>query len=495
MAFIDGTALNVILPSLQSDLGATAADLFWVLNSYLLMLAALIIVGGSLGDSLGRVRVFQGGILVFTIGSLLCGFSQDMTQLIFFRAIQGIGGAFMIPGSLAIISATFSDEEKGKAIGSWSSVTTVVSICGPVLGGALAGVGLWRAIFFINVPLGIASLLVLQWKVPESKDPDAKGVDWLGAALLILSLMGLNFGLLEMPEWTWKHPYVYSSLLLGLLLLVAFLIWQSRNPNAMVPLRLFKNRTFSGVNLLSFFLYAALGGMLLFLSLNLIQIQGYTELQAGLTFLPFSVLMVFLAPICGRLTDKYGARNFLIMGPTITGVGFVMLSMIGLTNGPSDYWTTFFPGFIVFALGMSITVVPLTTAVMRAVSEKQSGVASGVNNSVTRIANSFMNAMLGILAISLFMSYVSGRLEGVSLPPEQVSSVLEESRNLGEASPPPELAADQATLVASIYRNGFINVYRLVALFAASLAFLSAIIAVFTVRGVNKAAPVVIEET
>ncbi|MEM9324830.1 MAG: MFS transporter [Bacteroidota bacterium] len=482
MAFIDSTALNVILPSLQSDLGANASDLFWVLNSYLLMLAALIIVGGSLGDSLGRVRVFQVGIIIFTIGSLLCGFSQDITQLIIFRTLQGIGGAFMIPGSLAIISATFSKEEKGKAIGTWSSVTTIVTICGPVLGGALAGIGLWRLIFFINIPLGIAALLVSQWKVPESKDPNATRVDWLGAILLAVSLMALNFGFLEMPEWTFWHPYVFASISVGVVLFFVFLWVESTRPWAMVPLRLFRNRAFSGINLLSFFLYAALGGVMLFLSLNLIQIQGFTELQAGLTFLPFSLLMVVVAPIAGRLTDRYGARNFLVVGPTLTGIGFLMLANVGMTGGPGDYWTTFFPGFMVFALGMSITVVPLTTGVMSAVGDNQSGVASGVNNSVTRLANSFMNALLGVLAISLFLSYVSGRAAELDLTGAQVLMVLEEGRKLGEATAPEGLSQADQTEISVIYRDGFINVYRLVALFSASLAFLSAIIAVFTVR-------------
>ncbi len=482
MAFIDATALNVILPSLQSDLGASASDLFWVLNSYLLMLAALIIVGGSLGDSLGRVKVFQGGILIFTIGSLLCGFAQDITQLIIYRCVQGVGGAFMIPGSLAIISATFKKEEKGKAIGSWSSATTIVTISGPVLGGALASMGLWRAIFFINVPLGIASLMVLQWKVPESKDPEAHKVDWLGALLLTLSLMALNFGLLEMPEWTWRHPYVFGSLIFGVAFFAAFLRVESKRTWAMVPLGLFRDRVFSGINLLTFFLYAALAGVMLFLSLNLIQIQGFTELEAGLTFLPFSVLMVFLAPVAGRLTDKYGARQFLIVGPTLAGIGFLMLGNVGMTGGPRDYWGTFFPGFMVFALGMAVTVVPLTTAVMNAVSDQQSGVASGVNNSVTRLAASFMNAALGVLVVSLFLVYVQNQVEAMDLTPDQISQVLAEGRNLGEAKPPPGLNDVQQQAVSSIFQDGFINVYRIVSLFSAALAFLSAIIAVFTMR-------------
>lgn len=332
MAFIDGTALNVILPSLQTDLGANGSDLFWVLNSYLLMLAAVIIVGGSLGDKLGRVKVFKVGIVIFTIGSALCGLSPDITYLVVFRTIQGLGGALMIPGSLAIISAVFSKEEKGKAIGTWSAATTIVTICGPVLGGALADIGLWRFIFFINIPLGLISLIILQFKVPESYEPGASTIDWWGAAVLVSGLALLTFGFLEMPELGYMHWIVVTSLLLGFTLLITFLIIENKITQPMVPLGLFKNKTFSGVNLLSFFLYAGLGAIMLFLSLNLIQIQGYSQLQAGLTFMPFSLTMVLLARKMGAMSDKLGVRRFLIAGPAITGIGMLWLSQIGIVD-------------------------------------------------------------------------------------------------------------------------------------------------------------------
>lgn len=480
MAFIDGTALNVILPSLQSDLDASAIDLFWVLNSYLMMLAALIIVGGSLGDKKGRVKIFQLGILVFTIGSALCGLSQDIVQLIIFRTIQGIGGALMIPGSLAIISATFSPEEKGKAIGVWSSVTTIVTICGPVIGGALADIGLWRAIFYINVPLGILSVIVLQVKVPESKEEGAETIDWMGAGLLVLSLAFLTFSFLQMPEWSINHPFIWISLLLGTVLFGLFIVVENKKrEQAMVPFTLFKNKTFLGVNLLSFFLYAGLGGMMLFLSLYLIQIQGYSQLQAGLTFLPFSILMISFARLAGSMTDKFGARNFLIVGPTLAGIGMLLLASIGKTEGPSEYWTTFFPGFLVFAFGMSITVVPLTTAVMSAADESKSGIASGINNSITRIAATFMNAIVGAIAIFLFANYVVLQVQDLPISGDEYAAIILESSKLGEAKSPDLLDSDLYQKVSLVYENGFISVYRIVGFLSASLAFLSACIAVF----------------
>ncbi|WP_420317253.1 MFS transporter [Ekhidna sp.] len=477
MAFIDGSALNVILPSLQQDLSADGVDLFWVLNSYLLMLAALIIVGGSLGDKLGRVNVFKAGILIFTVGSALCGLSQDIKQLIIFRTIQGIGGAFMIPGSLSIISAVFSKEEKGKAIGTWSAATTIVTICGPVLGGALADMGLWRLIFFINLPLGLLSILALHFKVPESKEPGSNSIDWKGAITLTVSLAALTFGFLEMPEWGFDHPVVIASLAIGTIFLVAFVIIESRVNQPMVPLKMFKNKTFSGVNLLSFFLYAGMGAVMLFLSLNIIQIQGYSQLQAGLTFLPFSLIMVLAARKMGELTSKYGARRFLILGPTITGIGMVWFSFIEMTTGPSEYWTTYFPPFLVFALGIAITVVPLTTAVMECVDDSKSGIASGINNSVTRISGTFMNAILGAVVVLIFGNYVIEAMEGIALSEPLRNQVMQEASKLGEASAPGILSNEIKEQVNTIFDQGFISIYKMVCWISAGLAFMSAAIA------------------
>ncbi len=482
MAFIDGTALNVILPSLQRDLGADGTDLFWVLNGYLLMLAALIIVGGSLGDKLGRVKVFKAGILIFTVGSVLCGLSPSIELLIIFRVIQGIGGALMIPGSLAIISAVFSKEEKGKAIGTWSAATTIVTICGPVLGGALADMGLWRFIFYINVPLGILSLVVLQFKVPESREPGASKIDWWGASLLVASLALITFGFLEMPEIGYAHPIVWMSLVVGTILLIAFVIVESKVNEPMMPLELFASKTFSGVNLLSFFLYAALGAVMLFLSLNIIQIQGYSQFQAGLTFLPFTFVMVLLARRMGALADKHGARRFLIIGPTCTAIGMLWLSLIGITAGPSDYWTTYFPPFMLFAIGMAITVVPLTTAVMGCVDESKSGIASGINNSVTRIAGTFINAILGAVAIYIFTDYVSTEIGVLDTTQAVRDEIILEASNLGEAKASVNYNDSLESQVNSIYRAGFIATYRWVGLLSSGLAFFSALIAFFMVE-------------
>lgn len=482
MAFIDATALNVILPSLQRDLGANGIDLFWVLNGYLLMLSALIIVGGSLGDKLGRVKVFKVGIVIFTVGSVLCGISPSILYLIIFRMVQGIGGALMIPGSLSIISAVFDKKEKGKAIGSWSAATTIVGICGPVLGGILADLGLWRFIFFINVPLVIFSMIILQLKVPESREPGTSGIDWWGAVLLVTSLMCMTFGFLEMPEWGADHPIVILSLVTGAVALAIFLIVEGKTNSPMMPLNLFANKTFAGVNLLSFFLYAGLGAIMLFLSLNLIQVQGYSQVEAGLTFLPFSLIMVVLARKMGSLTDRYGARPFLIAGPTLTGIGMFWMSQIGLTGGPGDYWSTYFPALIVFSLGMAITVVPLTSAVMTCLDEGKSGIASGINNSVTRIAGTFMNAILGAVALMIFINSSIAQLDQLEIASEIRAELLIEAGNFGEAQAPEHYGEGLKSQVNKIFQWGFIDTYRYVSVLSAALAFLSAGIAFFMVE-------------
>jgi len=417
------------------------------------------------------------------LASAAWGLAGTSQQLILFRGLQGIGGVLMIPGSLSIISAVFSKEEKGKAIGTWSAATTIVTICGPVLGGALADLGLWRLIFFINVPLGLFSLYALHVKVPESKEPDAEKIDWGGALLLTASLACLTFGFLEMPELGFSHLIVWTTLILGLFLFVGFLVYETRVSEPMIPLDLFRNKTFSGVNLQSFFLYAGLGGMMLFLSLNIIQIQKYSQLQAGLTFMPFSILMVLVGRKMGALTDKYGARRFLIFGPLMTGVGMFWLSTIGITNGPSDYWTTYFPPFLLFAGGMAITVVPLTTAVMGSVSDAKAGIASGINNSVTRISGTFINAILGAIVIFMFRNNVANQISSLEVSANEKELILLATEQLGESTASSTLSLSLQNQVNAIYDVGFVQVYQAVGFLCGTLAIVASILAVVMIEG------------
>ncbi len=498
MGFIDGTALNVVLPSLQKSLKSTGADLFWILNAYLLMLASLILIGGSLGDRLGRKKVFMIGIGIFMTGSAACGCSPDTTLLILFRIVQGIGGALMIPGSLSLISAAIDEKEKGRAIGIWSSVTTVVTVGGPILGGALADAGLWRYIFFINLPLGAAVLFILWRKVEESKNESSVGgLDFAGALAIAFGLALLTFGCLRIPAVGWRHWWIGGTLGAGVLLLMAFIWIEKRSRSPMMPLGLFTNPTFSGANALSFFLYAGLGAGMLFLSLNLVQIQGYSQFQSGLTFLPFTLLMISLSRYAGGLSDRWGARPLLIAGPAVAGVGLFLLSFAGQTHGVADYWANFFPGILLLGLGMTFTVAPLTAAVMGSVDPRFSGTASGVNNAMTRIASVLANAVFGALAVVFFSGALGQRMAAKptaaaepattamstraamsALPAKEKQAVMAQAVNLGNASVPATVSDRDKPAVAAAYRDAFITAYARILRISAVLAWCGALMAI-----------------
>lgn len=483
MAFIDATALNVVLPSLQKSLNAGGADLFWILNAYLLMLASLILIGGALGDKLGRKKVFMAGIFVFILGSAACGFANSVLLLIVFRMIQGIGGALMIPGSLSLISSSINPAERGKAIGTWSAFTTVVTMGGPILGGALADAGLWRYIFFINVPFGVAALIMLAFKVKEIRDEDANPLlDLPGAAAIALGLALVTFGFLRMPAVGWQHWQVYGPLATGIVLLAVFILIEQKSKHPMMPLQLFRDTTFSGANLLTLFLYAGLGAGMLFLSLDMVQAQGYSQLKSGLTFLPFTILMVTLARFAGTLADKHGPKWLLVIGPATAGAGLLMLSFVTETNGAADYWTTFFPGVLVLGLGMSFTVAPLTTAVMTSVSDHFSGTASGINNAMTRVSGVLANAIFGALAVLFFAGALQQEIKPLKLPPQETLLVMKQTANLGNAQLPKNTDAQHKVAIDKAFRKGFINAYGKIMKLSAGLGFLGALMALIFIR-------------
>jgi len=482
MAFIDGSALNVVLPSLQEKLHASSAELLWILNSYLLILAALVLVGGALGDSYGRKKVFMYGIAIFIIGSALCGLSPNVNFLIAFKAIQGIGGALMIPGSLSLISSSINQNERGKAIGTWSSITTMVSVGGPVLGGFLADQGLWRYIFFINVPIGIAALLILWKKVRETELEEQQSIDFAGGFLLAAGLALLTFGFLRAPEAGFGNWQSFGALSLGAVFLVTFLIveWKSEQP--MMPLELFRNPTFSGVNLLTLFLYAGLNAAMLFMSLNLVQVQGYSQMESGLTFVPFTIIMVLVSRFAGSLADKHGPRWLLILGPLTVGIGMLVLSFVGQTTGPKSYWFTFFPGILIFSTGMAFTVAPLTTAVMTSVKSRYTGTASGVNNAISRVSNVLANAIFGSLALVLFTAALQSRLMDSGFSQQEKTAILAQAVNLGNAKVPLAIAAKNRAQVSRDFHGSFVASYQNIMRLASGLCFAGCLVSVFFVR-------------
>jgi EmrB/QacA subfamily drug resistance transporter len=483
MAFIDSSALNVALPALQADLHASGTQLLWIINAYLLMLAALILIGGSLGDKLGRKKVFMIGIGLFMLASLGCGLAPSADFLSAARVVQGVGGALTIPGSLAIITASFDSDRRGRAIGTWSAATTLVTIAGPVLGGFLAGAGLWRGVFLINLPLGIAALIVLYFKVSESRDETVdRAIDYLGAILAALGLAGLTYGFISAPSRGFDDVRSAGALLLGVGALTAFVIVESRTPHPMLPLGLFRSRTFSGTNLLTLFLYGALSVGIFFLSLNLVQVQGYPQSIAGFAFTPFALLLGFLSRWTGGLADRYGPRPPLIIGPVLAGLGFLLLAFVGLTNGPSDYWATFLPGIVVFGIGMAVTVAPLTTAVMGSVAAHYAGTASGINNAVSRTAGVLAIAIVGAAALLAFAGALEARTANIALPSRARTALRAQANQLGAAAVPADIAPEQASAVRTAIKLAFVDTFRLVMLICAGLAWVSAIMAALLVE-------------
>ncbi|WP_417232029.1 MFS transporter [Brevundimonas sp.] len=401
LTFIDGSALGVALPTIQNDLGGGPAATQWVVNAYLLTLGALVLVGGAAGDRFGRRRVFLIGIGVFALGSIACALAPDIHALIAARAFQGVGAALLTPGALALIGATFPPDRRGRAFGTWAGFGALFGMIGPLLGGWVADHLDWRFIFWINLPLAALTFVIAIRTVPESRDPEARGLDWPGALLAMAGLAAVTWALTAAPDLGWRSPLILASLLAGLAALAGFLVAEARQAHPMMPLALFRSPVFSGINLLTLLLYFALGGAMFFLPFDLIRVQGFSATLAGAAMLPFAAIMGLFSGLAGRLADRFGARLSLSLGPVIAGVGLALLAWpdpgAGYVDGP-------LAGMTVLAIGMTLAVGPLTAAVMGAVGPGQTGVASGVNNAVARVAGLLAIALLGVLLSAVFVA-------------------------------------------------------------------------------------------
>ena len=483
MAFIDGTVVNVALPALQTNLNATAADVQWVIESYALLLSALLLVGGSLGDHYGRRRVFVLGVVIFAFASGLCGFAGNIGQLIAARAVQGFGAALLVPGSLAIISSSFSEQERGRAIGVWSGFSAITTGIGPVLGGWLIEHVSWRAVFFINLPLAFAVIVISLRHIAENSDRERARIDWLGAILAALGLGALVYGLIESSQTGFNDRSVVMALTTGVLVLILFLFLESRLSQPMLPLTLFRSRTFSGTNLLTFLLYAALGGTFFFLPLNLIQVQHYSTTAAGAVLLPFILIMSSLSRWSGGLVARYGPKPPLVIGPVVTAVGYVLFLLPGIGG---NYWTNFFPPVVVLGLGMAITVAPLTTTVMSSIAQNRAGIASGVNNAVARTASLIAIAVFGVVMLHVFRIGLDHRLSGANLPASVAQSLQTQAIRLAAIEIPENVKPETHQLISRAIAESFVAGFRWVMVIGVMLAVASAVTALFWIAATQR---------
>ena len=460
MAFIDSTVINVALPVMQRELHASVRDAQWIVDAYLLVLSSLILAGGALGDRLGRVRVYGVGVAVFAASSLWCAMAASTMQLIVARAIQGAGAALLVPGSLAIITATFPREERGRAIGTWSALTSLAILAGPLLGGVLVQTVSWRAVFFINLPIAVVVLWIVWRRMPRDETSEG-AIDWIGTLLVTIGLGAITYAFIE-KAWL--------ALPVGIVACIVFAFVERRVEQPVVPFLLFRSRAFSAANALTLLLYAALSLATFLLPFNLIQVQGYSPAEAGAAFLPFVGTMSLLSRWSGALADRIGPRLLLVVGPLTAAAGLALMARPSIGG---SYWTTFFPAVVVLGIGMALTVAPLTTTVMTSIRDEQyAGAASGINNAVARAAGLLAIAILGAAAVAVFTKDLEVRLKDV--PPSVRQATLAQAEHLAEAKPP---RGAYERVVHDAVQHSFVRAFRVTSLAAACLAALSAVCA------------------
>jgi EmrB/QacA subfamily drug resistance transporter len=473
MAFVDGTVVNVALPVIQRGLDAGVDEAQWIVEGYALLLASLVLVGGALGDRLGRRRVFATGVLLFALASAACGLAPTATWLVAARAMQGIGGALLVPGSLALIGAAYPEATRGAAIGTWSAATGIAAAIGPVLGGWVIAHASWRWLFFLNLPVGIGTAWIATARVANTRDEHAaRRIDVAGALLATAGLAAIVWALLEAPKPGVQSPPIVAALLAGVALLVAFAVVEARVKQPMVPLELFRSRAFAGANVVTALLYAALGACLFFIPFNLIEVQRYTPAAAGAALLPLVAGVSLLSRWSGKWVARVGPRLPMAVGSSLTAVGFALLAVPGVGG---SYWTTFLPGMTVLGIGIGATVTPLTATAMGAAGSQNAGVASGINNAIARTASLIAVAALGVLLLSRFRHSLEAELEAVGVP-EPVRVFVEAQRSkLVAAEAPTDADASMQATIRHALEASFVAGFRSLMLSCALLAAISAL--------------------
>jgi EmrB/QacA subfamily drug resistance transporter len=470
MAFLDGSVVSVALPVIQAKLGASASQAQWVVEAYALFLTSLVLAGGSLADRFGRRRIFEIGAALFAATSAACGLAAGPAALIAARGAQGIAAALLVPSSLALLGAGFPAAERGRAVGSWSALTSIAAAGGPILGGWLVQTVSWRAAFFLNLPVAVAVFAISRTKIPESRGLEARGLDVTGSLLATAGLGGVVLGLIEAGDRGWSDAFVRASLAAGASAFAGFLAFERRAKDPMVPLDLFRSRAFVAANLLTLFLYAALGVAFYYLPFDLIQTRGYSPSTAGAALLPLVGIVLALSRFAGSLSDRIGARLPLTAGPALSAAGFAFLAL----SGAGGYAATILPGIVAIGLGLSLAVTPLTAAVLGSVDASETGAASGLNNAVARVAGLLAIAVLGVVVSARYNRALDRNLAGAGFKAAGRVVAGMERRKLAAARPSAALPNRERAQAQDAIVRSFEEAYRFAMGLAAGLAFLAA---------------------
>jgi EmrB/QacA subfamily drug resistance transporter len=479
MAFLDSTVMNVALPAVQAELGASAREVQWSYGAFALVLSALILVGGTLGDRLGRRLLFVVGAAIFGAASLWCALVPDTGLLVVARAVQGLGGALLIPASLAIVGASFEGKQRARAIGAWGALSGLAMAVGPVLGGLLVEYVSWRAAFLIAPAMAIVAIPIALSHVPESRDPDARRLDLAGAILATTGLAGVVYALIESSARGFGDARVLAALVLGLIALSAFVLVEQHARHPMVPPSLFHSRSFTGANLVTLLFYIALTGSLFYLPFLMMQVHGYSAFVAGSVFLPFVAMALLIGRFSGRISARFGAKLPLVVASLALAAGLLLFALPGAENG--SYWISFFPAMVVQGFGMALAITPMTTAALGSVEGEHSGMASGVNNAVTRVAGLLAVAVLGALIYGAFSTSLDARMEAMNMPAEIRIAMEAAKADLGAAEAPASVNSGMEAQIERAIDESFVAGFRAVMLVCAGLALASALIAALLV--------------
>jgi EmrB/QacA subfamily drug resistance transporter len=479
MAFLDSTVMNVALPAVQDELGASAREVQWSYGAFALVLSALILVGGTLGDRFGRRRLFIIGAAIFGTASLWCALVPDTGQLVVARAVQGLGGALLIPASLAILGASFEGKQRARAIGAWGALSGLAMAVGPVLGGLLVEYVSWRAAFLIAPAMAVVAIPITLAHVPESSDPDARKLDFAGAILATSGLGGVVYALIESSAWGFGDARVLAVLGIGLIALSGFVLVEQHARHPMVPPTLFHSRSFTGANLVTLLFYMALTGSLFFLPFLMMQVHGYSAFVAGSVFLPFVAMALLIGRFSGRISARFGAKLPLIVASLALAAGLLLFALPGADHG--SYWISFFPAMVIQGFGMALAITPMTTVALGSVEGEHSGMASGVNNAVTRVAGLLAVAVLGAFIYGSFSTSLDARMERMNIPGEIQIAMEAAKADLGAAEAPAGVHGGMEAQIERAIDESFVAGFRAVMLASAGLALASALIAALMV--------------